>query len=309
MVSRTNKKRRKALLSGTKIKRNKDVAKSNTYPPVPERPKGAALSARALVRNGASPAQLTAWLEIVGQHTKVGLASHASCTALYECLRHSEAGLLQMLATRPDSSLNVQRFDFGHDSEVLPVRLDLKAAKRGLVSQLRIDYDDVWFVASPTLKGQRVGTSVFVFGLPSEVSARIGGRKLKPSTRIAPAAQMIGLQTAEDLRHALAVVWSPYAWLQLDADGLEEKPKYPDALAELECQVARVLLPIEKSMFGVGIGKKLAAGIARTIKARASLFDVAGLASLQPEAVPSFLASLPADRKGGQMQLPVVIGL
>lgn len=306
-MARHDKKARRSKLPATSapaIDTTEVAAETHRGPQPPREPP----SVRLLRKCGATESQIVLWNAAIERKSRIAAPSQASRICLKSCAQWCFEGANAMRDADPGTRLTFQRFDFGHDEDGERPQLDIRGAKARLLPQLKREFASSWAVIRPTVLGTRVGLSAFVLGLAANPESAVHRlRKVRSLSQQPPtSAVTIEIGNDEQLREIIARIWSPLALHQLLPGDEKPKVQREHAVAEFRCEIARLLLPIDRSMFGHGIGKKLATGMARTVKARAALIDIAGTAPLQPEGVASFLASLPADRTGKPAPLPVI---
>lgn len=211
-----------------------------------------------------------------------------------------------LYAAQPDRGLASQTIHSSRSADAENVVLDFIELKRKAGAEMRQDFDDAFCMMRPTIIDGHLVTSAFIIGIRKSPGGLTRRRRNAPIISAAPIIDIpITPGTAEGtkgLRNTIARMWS---WSDLATSTTDTEAN--DAVLVFRGEAARLLTPLDRTMFGQNRGKRLTSALKRLLRLKAELLDVAQTCQLRPEAVPSFLAGLPVNDEGDRIQLPVIL--
>lgn len=308
---RVEKRRRRPVVGnedGSRQSQNSLATKGSTLAPLGDARKERLPSRtmRLLLVHGASEDMTTGWLALTGDHTRTAVPTQASRSLLHDCAGWNLEAMRSIAAECEGVSYSFLRYDRGHRDSDPNRRLDLGTLKRNVDEELRRRFSDAWTVIRPTLIERKVGLSAFSIGIvrAPNVSALKRRRRASPS-EMQPAIELTAIDSEDQLRQIVDDIWSPRI-IDHIAPLRPGRLRYNDAVAEFQCEVARLMVRIDRSMFGHGHGRRLTSLIARLVRLRGEMLDIADTAALQPDGIASFLSGLPADKMRATVTLPTI---
>lgn len=236
---------------------------------------------------------------------EVAAATHGSRPCLRLGRQLTLDAMEALSAAEPYRGLSFQTIHSQCD-EADNVPLDFKELKRKASIEMRLQFDDAFCMMRPTVMESRLAISAFIIGIrkrPNGLTRRQRNVPIVPASPIfdLPVILDVG-EAAKPVRQAVARMWS---WSDIAASTM--RTEMDNAFLSLRVEAARLLTPLDRTMFGTGRGKRLASTLKRLLRLKAELLDIAQTCEIRPEAVPSRLASLPANDAGDRIQLPVIV--
>jgi hypothetical protein len=247
-------------------------------------------------------------LAMTGCQSPMASTRMVSAIAMREGKRAWNSGILQMARVLDATELRFMQFDQPFNSGDA-FAVDLKAVRKALNPTLRQHLSHFAAMMKPVRSETGISLSTFVVGVKRGEGDSGGGpgtvRSIAPlvavEDRIIPASKKSVADVSE-------YIWSFASGgvLDLNKSSTPSKLGRDDALPELDTLCARALFPIDRSLFGQGIGKRLVQSMGRILRAHASAMDLGNTAPLKPEGLEAFLAGLRIDRAANRVSLPVI---
>jgi hypothetical protein len=265
---------------------------------------------KALLRNGGTDEQVRG-LEALSGSSK---ATPAPLSSQEHLIAHSHQrsfqGVLDIIGASPSSAVDFERYHFPSDVPGEQRAFDLRLLRRSVEPQLKVKFDHYLAVFRPLTIDQELQMSLGIVGVRSTHLGRV--RRSRSSTPEIPCSERCA-SLEDDATRVLAAcseLWElsvhPDKGVVLDGNSIGRKLHKEDSQLELEGLTMRAFMPIDKVIFGHGLGKLLSQAIGREVRALAKGLDLVGSSPVQPQAIPAFLAGFPGPVQGTNLQLPAI---
>jgi hypothetical protein len=290
------------------VKRAKSMAADDAAsPPVVE-----PVMHRLLRLHGASDEQIAGFEALTGDGRAPDHSTMSSPILRGLAGQLLEEGLEQIAHATGDTMFIVRRYQLPGKGSAADA-VNFRTFRSEMRREMNAEFEHAFCLIAPYRENGSVTYAATIVGTRASLANGLlsagPARARRRSRTIVPPSEELVLPISEESRRVIAAALFGSIEYSMDPPGpvrFKKDARYRRVCAAFNCHIARALLPIDRSIYGIGLGKKLAQGIARTIKARASLLDIAGRSLVRPEGVASFLASLPADKKGNRVVLPVI---